>query len=155
MIKMNPHLASDSSASQAGFTLVELIIVIVMLGIVSAVAMMRGTSPSAMTLPSQAQMLAGDIRRAQTLAYTSGNRMQVTATATGYKVLKCSGSNCTTPTEDLSVTLQKGVTFSSFTTTLEFDTLGKPVAGAGYTLFSDSDEKTVTVAATTGFVAHP
>ena len=68
-----------NSATQ-GFTLVELVVVIAALGVLSAYAAMTTVSPAEMSLPSQAQTLASDIRRVQTLAYTSGNRMRLSIT---------------------------------------------------------------------------
>ena len=78
---MNVHAEHHLRDTQTGFTLVELVIVIVVLGIMSVYAMMKGASPAEMSVPSQAQKLASDIRHAQTLAYTSGNRMRLTITA--------------------------------------------------------------------------
>ncbi len=138
----------------AGFTLVELIIVIAVLGIISAYAMMRGGSPAEVSLPSQAQTLASDIRRAQTLAYTSGQRMRLTInspTTGSYRVA------CITPTPpatscatDFSVAVQKGVALAG-TTTLDFISSGEPLTSASYTLTYGS-QNTVCVAALTGFV---
>ncbi len=137
--------------SQNGFTLVELIIVIVVLGIVSAYAVMRGMPVAEVTLPSQAQKMASDIRHAQTLAYTTGQRMRlaITAGANGiYTVNSCvSIDNC--PTEIFRANLQKNVVLGG-TTTIDFNTLGWPSARASYTLGSGA---TVCVAALTGFVS--
>lgn len=133
-------------------------IIIVVLGILSAYAMMKVASLDEMSLPSQAQRLASDIRHAQTLAYTSGQRMRLTITpgANGtYSV------NCVIPTpcnasNDFSVTVQKNVMLAG-TPTLYFTSLGQPTdgnqqtAGASYTLSSGSTV-TVTVAALTGLV---
>lgn len=128
--------------------------VIVLLGIVSAVAIMKSTTPGLVTLPSQAQQMASDIRHAQALAYTSGSRMRVTAVASGntYSVLTCSNST-TCSTTNFTVTLQKGVTFASGTTaTLDFDTLGQPSGNANFTLASGANQ-IVCVAAVTGAIS--
>lgn len=141
------------SVPQIGFTLVELVIVIVVLGVISAYAVMKSVSPAEFTLPSQAQKLASDIRHAQTLAYTSGNRMRLTITAGTngtYGVTCVTGSApCNT---DFSVTLQKDVVLAGTPTTLDFTSLGQPSAGASYTLTSGSSTVTVAVAALTGLV---
>lgn len=154
---MNSHWARKRGDSQNGFTLVELVIVIAVLGVVAAVFVMNGPTPAAMTLPSQAQTLASDLRRAQTLAYTAGSRVRVTATPSGntYSVHSCTSvSTCNTLV--FSVALQNQVTFSAGSTaTLDFDTLGQPSASASYTLVSGGDSKAVSVAALTGFVANP
>ncbi len=146
--------------SQTGFSLVELVIIIATLGVVSVVVMMRGTTPSAMTLPSQAQTLASDIRHTQTLAYTSGRRMRIALSQTGYSVSCVDGAS---PCPSASVLLQKGVTLttSGIVTPLDFNSLGQPLTSAGastaasYTLVSGSDTKTVAVAALTGLVTVP
>jgi MSHA pilin protein MshC len=89
---MNLPQQSPYSNTTKGFTLVELVIVIAMLGTLSAYAAMTRVSPSEMSLTSQAQTLASDIRRVQTLAYTSGKRMRlgITTGANGtYTALTC------------------------------------------------------------------
>ncbi len=137
----------------AGFTLVELVIVIVVLGIVSAYAVMKGVFPAEVTLPSQAQKMASDIRSAQTLAYTSGKRMCLAITAGIYRVDcgtagACPQSACP---QSFSVTLEKGVVLGGGPTTIDFNTLGQPSAAASYTLTSGSSV-TISVAALTGNV---
>ena len=153
---MNLDLQSYSRNSQTGFTLVELIIVIVVLGIMSAYAVMRYTSPAEVTLPSQAQTMASNIRAVQTLATTSGRRIRIDFTATRYTVSCVDGAN---PCPGFYVDLENGVTLSTISITpLDFNSLGQPLNSAGastaasYTL---GGAKTVSVAALTGFVANP
>lgn len=135
---------------KAGFTLVELVIVIVVLGILSVYAVIKSVSLAEVTLPSQAQKLASDIRHAQTLAYTLGKRMRLTITAgtNGTYGVTCVTPPCNT---DFSVTLQKDVVLAGTPTTLDFTSLGQPSASASYTLTSGSTV-TVSVAALTGLV---
>ena len=137
----------------------ELMIVIVALGIMSAYAVMRTLSPSEMTVPSQAQTMAGDIRHVQALATTWGRRMRITISGTGYSVSCVDGG---TPCPAFTVLLQNGVTLTTISITpLDFDSLGRPLNSAGvataasYTLSSGGSVKTVSVAALTGFVAEP
>ena len=139
--------------AHAGFTLIELVIVIVVLGIISVYAVVRSVSPAEITLPSQAQTLASDIRRAQTLAYTGGKHLRFTGGNT-YKLESCvvdvNGVVTSCPTIVFSVPLQKGVTMTlGGTSPLDFNTLGQPSGAASYKL---NNEITVTVAALTGFV---
>ena len=153
-----------------GFTIVELIFVIVMVSILSVYAMMRSYSTGELSLPSQAQKMASDIRHAQTLATTQGKRLRITITAAAngnYKVLPCTVNagvvTCTaTPVTDpvtgagFSVNLKNGVVLAG-TATLDFSSLGQPLDSSGastsasYTLTSGSVE-TITVAALTGYV---
>lgn len=148
-------------AATSGFTLIELVTVIAVLGVGSAVFMMKGPTPALMTLPSQAQTLASDIRHVQTLATTLGRRLELTFTASGYSM---SCVDVASPCPAFSVVLQKGVTLSSHVpAALDFNSLGQPltsgVAGtatsASYTLQSGGTTKVVTVTQHTGFVANP
>lgn len=134
--------------SSRGLTLLELVLVILILAILSVYAMTNNSDSSEMTLTSQAQRLASDIRLAQTLAFTSGSQMEITSSASGYSVAcvgTCDHSN------DFGVTLQKGITLSG-TASVSFKTSGEPTSAATYTLTAGSSTKTVGVAAVTGHV---
>ena len=162
MNKINPHLEPKLSDSQTGFTLVELVIVIVVLGVMSAYATMKRSSPAEITLPSQAQKMASDIRHTQTLAYTWGKRMRLSVATPGangtYRVICFAGTPACTTSNDFSVTLEKGIVLAG--STLYFNSLGQPSDSSGspvasatsYTLGSSSDTETVSVAALTGLV---
>jgi MSHA pilin protein MshC len=143
--------------------LIELIIVIVVLGILSAYAAMKTVSPADVTLPSQAQKMATDLRHAQTLANTWGTSLVVSASGSVYSVscltatstAPCNASPVIDPASGaaFSVGLQQGVSFISPTSaTLTFNSLGQPGGAAGYTLSSGGNTKTVAVAAITGKV---
>lgn len=146
----------QSKGSQvAGFTLVELVIVIVVLAIISAYAIIKSTSPAEVTLPSQAETMASALRHTQALAYTSGQRRRVSAlNGNTYSVAICGGSPITCPTTESTVTLQNSVTFTAVSlVTLDFNTLGQPDGKATFTLRAGGASKTVCVAAVTGLVS--
>ena len=65
--------AIRSAIRGRGFTLRELMIVMVIVGIISAIALPRTINDPVM-LSTQASQLAGDIRYVQTLAMTQGQR---------------------------------------------------------------------------------
>ena len=148
---------------RAGFTLVELVIVIVVLGIVSVYAAMKSVSAAEATLPSQAQKMASDIRHTQTLAYTWGKRLRISITSgvNGSYSVSCvtaGASPCdTSPVIDpatgngFSVALQKNVVLDP-SPTLDFNSLGQPSAAVSYTATSGGSTKTIWVAALTGYV---
>ena len=75
--------AIQSAIRGRGFTLRELIIVLVIVGIISAIALTR-TGNDPVMLSTQVNQLAGDIRYVQALAMTQGQRYRINLTATGY-----------------------------------------------------------------------
>ena len=147
-------------ASQRGFTLLELMVMIAILGILSAYAVMKIKSPASLTLLSQADTLASDLRRAQSLAYTSGRRMSFTVSAGTIGTYAAVCSTGTTPcSSDFTGVLAHSVVLGS-SPVLYFNTIGQPLDNAGvlrtsaasYTLSYDGSTKTVSVAAQTGLV---
>lgn len=149
---------ANSTAPLRGFTLVELVVVIVILAILSIYAVSSNLDSAEMTVPSQADRLASDIRLAQSLAFTSSSRVTVTATGTTYTVV-CSGTGCsTTATSNYfpnnPVVLKKGIVFSGDSSgSVEFKSNGEPTQNATFFLeLGGTKKKTVTVAALTGHV---
>ena len=147
---------------QAGFTLIEVVVVIVILGIISVYATPKSVSTAEITLPSQAQKLASDIRHTQVLATSWGKslRLSITTGSNGTYSVSCvtSGSSpcdispVVNPSGgSFSVSLQKNVVLGG-TSTVDFNSLGQPSAAATYTLTTGSSTITVSVAALTGFV---
>ncbi len=149
--------------SSAGFTLIELIIVIVVLGIMAAYATFNA-SPSELSLPSQAQTMASNIRHLQTVANT-GKRTRlsvVSGTNGSYTGVTCTNTNdsCAAIAPIFSVTLEKSVDLGGTSDILYFDTLGRPsssvegntATSASYTISHSGSSKTVAVATLTGFV---
>lgn len=149
---------------QQGYTVIELIAVMVVVAILSAFALMKNVSSAEATLPSQVQKMASDIRHAQVLASTWGQRLRITAGAGSYRV-SCSTSMASpcpsatsTPITDpatgssFQIALQKNVVFVNPTTaTLDINSLGQPLSAASYTLRANSD-KTISVSPLTGLV---
>lgn len=151
-----------------GFTLVELIVVLVVAGILAVVALLRFDTGQT-TVGYHADRLARDIRHTQMLAVTWGRSLRMTTAATSYQVAcvnagpaPCNVSPVRDPAggEPFTVPLQNGVTLSP-ATTLSFDFLGRPVSAAGallatdvtFTLNGGGKPATVTVRSLTGFVA--
>jgi prepilin-type N-terminal cleavage/methylation domain-containing protein len=127
-----------------GFTLVELIIVLVVLGILAAVFVPRSNNP-AIILSTQAEQLAGDIRYLQSLAMTQGwsgavptaRRYRINFTATGYNFTDTSGASVPQPSGTTGSTLfAGGASISPFPPgnlpngLISFDGLGKPYTDA-------------------------
>ena len=149
----------------AGFTLLELVFIIVILGALAKFAIAKLIAPAAMTLPAQAQSLADLIRRAQSLAVVRGQRTRVSVTASGANgavaVACVASAPCST---DSSLSASQGAVVGS-TPTIYFNSLGQPVNSTGVALSSDTNftlsyttggataTHTITVAAVTGRVS--
>lgn len=155
-------MRANSTPFLTGFTLIELIIVIVILGFLGTYVAIKSISTAAMTLPSQAQKLASDIRHAQMLATSWGKslRLSINPGVNGSYSVSCitlGVSPCNnSPVLDpaggtFQYNLQKDVILIG-TNSLDINSLGQPSANASYTLTSDTYSKTVTVEAITGFI---
>lgn len=134
------HTAIRTKRAIAGFTLLEMVFTVVILGALVKFAMMKLVTPATMTLPTQAQSVADLIRRAQSLAVVRGQRMGVSVSlaasgASGHVDVACAASApCST---DTSLTVSQGVMLDS-ASTIYFNSLGQPLNDAGAALTSDA-----------------
>ena len=158
--------ASRTRRAGAGFTLLELVFVIVVLAALTKFAMAKLVTPGSMTLPAQAQSLADLIRRAQSLAMVRGQRMSVAVASSGAngQVAIACASGTTPCSTDTSLTVSQGVAVGT-ASTIYFNTLGQPVDSVGaartadatftlsYTTGESTATYTVTIAALTGRVS--
>jgi MSHA pilin protein MshC len=86
---------------EAGFTLIELVAVILLLSILSVVALSRLGGMDVFEEKAYFDEVTNAFRYAQKLAQSTGCSVQVTTTSTSYKLLQ--GSDCTSTTYDRNV----------------------------------------------------
>lgn len=158
--------------NRKGFTLIELVVILVLLGIIAAFAAPRLGNVTDSNAAAFADKLRADIRYAQSLAMTEGRRYRVYVNALpapnpGYAVVNDANGNSTwgeagelaiDPAEGnpLSVALDTGQYAGITVSTpaggyVEFNSLGAPATG-GTTLVISPGGLAVVITAQTGAV---
>jgi prepilin-type N-terminal cleavage/methylation domain-containing protein len=159
---------------QAGFSLTELVMVMVLVGIVATYAVARSSGHASTVGSEQAAQLARDLRHTQMLAATWGKPLVFTATANGYSVA-CATAGAAPCNVSPVIDPARGAAFSvdvrypngpSYPTnasltagSVRFDSLGRPSTGVtvqtsstAFTLSAGGISSTVTVNGITGLV---
>src|SRR3990167_3523359 len=151
-----------------GFTLVELIALILIIGIVSVIALPKWTG-TPINVNYEAARVLNDIRFAQGMSMTTGQRYRwVETSSTTYQVLNEAGTAVILPNGKTTMTLTSGVTFGALTalpsSLIAFGSDGIPytdtaipgtalASSATIPLTGSGQTRTVTISAGTGFGA--
>lgn len=150
----------------AGFSLFELVLVLVVVGVLAVYAMPRLADAPEITLSAASARLAANIRYAQSLAMSRGQRHRVAFTATSYQITGAGGGAIVQPfTASTAAISVAPATLGGYDPPLaggylEFDTRGRPYVDAAtplagsvtITLSSGGASASVTVAPETGHV---
>jgi prepilin-type N-terminal cleavage/methylation domain-containing protein len=140
LVKDNYQVVANSQ----GFTLIELIMVVVLISILAVSFVPKFFDTSAISLAGGAAMAAADIRYTQELAMGTHSSKTITFTSndTYYTV------NSQTVNLPSKVSISSGATFT-------FNSLGEPTTGGGSSviLSAGTETKTITVDSYTGRVS--
>lgn len=155
------------SGADSGFTMVEIVIVIVVIGIAALLAIPMMSSASSLQLRSAANMLAADLEYAKSTAISRGQNYSVVfdTGADSYKIVGPDGNPIEHPVKrgfDYVVSFQNesrlnrvGIASANFngTQTVTFDCLGSPDSGGSVVLQADTATETINVEPVTGFIS--
>ena len=155
----------------SGFTLVEMIVVLILTGILAAAVYSRAPTKEALSADGRAHQLASDIRYVQTLSMTRGQRFCIVIGASSYTLNTTDivSDACQATQEPHPALLTQPIPAcdsgacmapSGFAGTLQFDGRGTPYTAPGSPLGGDAVvtlalggvTKTVTVSPVTGRV---
>jgi len=160
-----PNMANrkNNKNQQRGFTLIEVISVLVIIGVVAAVVVSRMMSPSSFGVVSEADILKGHLRYAQYRAMSHSETWGIQFTTNGYSLVCPSTiTTCKLPNEvDETHTLSSGIKISTgVDTAVHFNEWGNPVNNTTGALLSDttislkdaSITRTFKITQNTGFI---
>ena len=159
-----------------GFTLIELVVVIVLVSILSAMVALRLSAATDSAVVTDADQLRRNLSHVQALALGWGARLRLTVAANGLSYsVTCRtalarapcvavGDAVTDPAtgQTFTVVLTNGVALAPVSNTLDFDSLGRPVGTTAlvstnpavtYTLSGGNRSVTVSVLPITGFAS--
>ncbi|MBW2570636.1 MAG: prepilin-type N-terminal cleavage/methylation domain-containing protein [Deltaproteobacteria bacterium] len=137
--------------NEHGFTLIEIIMVIVIIGILAFVAIQKYSAKSDISLATAADMIRSDIRSVQALAMAQHASKTLTfSSSTQYSFQKVGGAD---ETRNLTNIFKGEISFSPVPANITFNSLGEPTAGYSTIIIkTGSTTKTLTVLRYTGKV---
>jgi MSHA pilin protein MshC len=159
---MSSAVTNECASRSDGYTVIELVVVITILGVIAAIAGPRFFDTSPFNQRGYADEVASAIRYAQKVAVGSGCSVQLTINLSGYSAMQqaASGNRCnpasgswTTPVRRIDGTLLAGTPPNdanvNTSATMVFNNRGAVVSGASNLSVGSY---TLTLDAATGFV---
>ena len=143
-----------NSFGKGGFTLIEVVAVLLILGIVAAVVAVRMSDTSAYDLASQVEVVKNHLRYAQIRAMNTDTVWGINFTGpTTYYLFKGADTKVLLPGEDSTIinlaAKKSGLTITSGAQTITFDAYGSPGSA---TITIATSGGTITVTQNTGFI---
>lgn len=150
----------NNKKHQRGFTLIEVIAVLVIIAVLAAVVISRMTSPSSFGLVSETDILKGHLRYAQYRAMSHTERWGISFSTGSYSLVSPTATTSKLPNEDSSThTLTSGITITGAGSAVHFNEWGNPVTDTGVllpdttiSLTDGSTTQMVTITQNTGFI---
>ncbi|MFK5926750.1 MAG: prepilin-type N-terminal cleavage/methylation domain-containing protein [Desulfuromusa sp.] len=142
-LKISGILFLPSGKRSSGFTLIELVVILLLLGIISAVALPRFFNLDGYRTRTAYDEVAGAVRYAQKLAVATGCEVQVDLSGNGYALQQhstdcTSGAFSTITNHPVTNNTFSGVSLSSTPTMFIFDAMGRSSNAATVTVGSKS-----------------
>lgn len=147
------------TSGHGGFTLVELVAVILLLGILAFSVVPRFLDKGSIDVGAMAEQLAGDIRYTQSLAMTSGQRNRINLAAASYQITTSAGVPVAHPATGSTAAISLGdVSLSGYNPPLTnsyiaFDGKGVPYTNVAGTLLGTTATITLNAAGNTRQIA--
>jgi len=118
----------NSKSLSEGFTLIELIIVMVVMLVIAAVSYSSRGPSSSININAQADLMASDIRYTQMLSMTRGERYRLKYFTNSYQILNSSNLPILMPSGRTLTKLVQGISLSGSlpNNLIVFDTNGVP-----------------------------
>lgn len=146
------------SPDERGFTLIELVMVLVIIGVLAAIAAPR-LSLTDTSVHAQAAQIARDIRHVQMLAMARGQTLTFQSLGGSYRCTDSGGTVITDPSTQQPFNLTLDNSVSATAASISFDSLGRPVSGGAlrttavnFTVSGGAQSATLGVSPVTGFV---
>jgi len=154
-------LSNKPVIKQLGFTIVELVIVILLVGILAINVGTRFFSNSSFANRNVADELVEAIRYAQHIAMSRGGNIQVVTDATTYRIEEstCASPPCPIPNPNRSgnytVTIPSNSLLNASSPTISFNGLGQPTPNTNSTItIGNPIAFTITIEGETGYAYY-